>query len=264
MAALACAIMPGAVILYWYGTDQLGALPTKAAMKLFGLWCIRFVMLSLALTPLQRVLNWPRLAQVRRIAGVTAASYGAIHLALFFPYSGFDFGKIASELALRPYLAIGLAAFLGLAALGLTSTDAAMARLGRNWKRLHRLVYVIAPLGLLHFAMQEKLDATRPLQLLGLFALLMGYRLLIARRIALRPGAILLLGLAAAALTAAFEAAWYAVSSGIDPAKILLANASLTNGLRPAVLCLGAALLLSLAAAIRARRRQEMSAGILA
>lgn len=263
-AALGVAVLPGLVILYWYATGQLGALPTKAAMKLIGLWCIRFLIISMALTPLQRILNWPRLALIRRITGVTAAAYAGIHLMLFIPYSGFDAGKIVSEIALRPYLTIGFAALLGLAALAATSTDAMLARLGQNWKRLHRLVYLIVPLGLLHYAMQAKLDVTAPLQLAAVLLLLMGVRLLISRRIPLTAMNIVLLTLAATGAAAAFEAGWYAFSSGISPGRILAANLSLADGLRPAIACLAAGLLLAAGAAFRQTARRRASAGMLA
>jgi sulfoxide reductase heme-binding subunit YedZ len=112
--------------------------------------------------------------------------------------------------------------------------------------------------------MQEKLDVTAPLQLAGLFLLLMGIRGLAARRWPLSPVNLVLLTLAVAGVTAAFEATWYALSSGIDPSRILAANLSLGNGLRPAIACLAAGLLLAAGAAIRAPSKQQASAGILA
>jgi len=263
-AALGLAVLPGLVIFYWYVTGQLGALPTKEAMKLMGLWCIRFLLVSIALTPLQRILRWPRIAQIRRITGVTAATYAGIHFLFFIPYSGFDAGKMASEILLRPYLSIGFIALSGLAALAATSTDEMLARLGKNWKRLHKLVYFIIPLGLLHYAMQAKLDVTAPLQLAGLFVLLMGIRVLVARGVSLTAVNIILLTLTMAIAVAGFEAAWYALTSGISPGRILAANLSLANGLRPAAACLAAGLLLAAGAALRASAGQRASAGMLA
>ena len=234
-AALAIALVPGVLLAYWLASGQMGALPLKAAMKFLGLWSIRFLLISLTLTPLQRILQWPKLALIRRIAGVTAATYAAMHFTMFIPYSGYDLGKVASEVVLRLYLTIGLVALLGLLALAATSTDRMVSRLGAGWKKLHRIVYIIAPLGLLHYAMQEKLDVTAPLQLLGLFILLMLLRAIIARRIALTPMVLVLATVGGAATTAAFEACWYWTTHGIDPMRIISANLSLANGLRPAI-----------------------------
>lgn len=262
--ALGLAVLPGLVIAYWYVTGQLGALPTKAAMKLIGLWCIRFLIISIALTPLQRTLTWPKLALVRRITGVTAACYAGVHFIMFIPYSGWEAAKVVSEIALRPYLTIGLVALVGLLALGLTSTDSAVRRLGAKWKLLHRLVYLIIPLGLLHYAMQEKVDVTAPMQLAALYVLFMGIRSLSARRVTLNPLNLVLLATAAAVFTAGFEAAWYAIASGISPERVLAANFSLHNGWRPAFVGLAAGYALAALAALRSLQRNRRSAGILA
>lgn len=263
-SALMLALTPGLIIGYWYASGQLGALPTKTAMKLLGLWSIRFLIVSLALTPLQRALNWPRLALVRRMAGVTAASYAAIHFTLFVPYSGFDPSKIVSEIVLRPYLSIGFIALAGLLALAATSTDAMLARLGAAWKKLHQWVYLIVPLGLLHYAMQEKLDVTMPFQLLGIYLLLMSARVLLWRKLPFTPLSLAAIAIATALLMAGIEAAWYALSSGIDPMRLLAANLSLDNGLRPAVATLLAGLGLAAGLQLRRPKRRPQSAGILA
>lgn len=256
-AALAIALVPGLLVAYWLATGQMGALPLKATMKYLGLWSIRFLLISLALTPLQRILQWPKLALIRRIAGVTAATYAAMHFCFFIPYSGYDLGKVASEIVLRLYLTIGLAALLGLLALAATSTDRMVSRLGATWKKLHRIVYLIVPLGLLHYAMQAKLDVTAPLQLLGLFALLMALRGVVARRIALTPTVLVLATLGSAAAIAAFEAGWYWIANSIDPMRIFAANFAFENGLRPAI----AALAAGLVAAGCATLRQPKAAG---
>lgn len=263
-SSLALAVTPALVIGYWFFTGQLGALPTKAAMKLLGLWSIRFLVISLALTPLQRALNWPKLALIRRIAGVTAASYAGLHFLLFVPYSGYDAGKIVSEIALRPYLAIGFVALLGLMALAATSTDAMLARLGAAWKKLHQLVYLIVPIGLLHYAMQEKLDVTLPFQLLGIYLVLMAARLLLWRKLPFTPLSLAATAIAAALLMAGVEATWYALSSGIHPSRLLAANLSFANGLRPGVATLLAGMTLALGLQLRRPKRRPQSAGMLA
>src|SRR5688500_3787062 len=101
-----------------------------------GDWAIRSLMMSLAVTPLRRIANWPKLIMVRRMLGVTALFYALAHLTLYTIDLKLDLLRVASEIALRFYLTIGFVALLGLIALGSTSTDAAIKRLGKRWNRL--------------------------------------------------------------------------------------------------------------------------------
>src|SRR4029079_2603297 len=159
---------------------------------------------------------------------VAAFAYGLAHISLFIADLKVDIGKAASEIALRIYLTIGFAALLGLAALAATSTDAMVRRVGgRRWQRLHRLVYAIALLAVVHYCMQSKLDLWEPTIMAGLYAWLIVYRIL-ARpvgtrtRLSLRGAA--LLGIAVAVLTAASEAAYFWLAYGADPMLVLAAN----------------------------------------
>src|SRR5581483_9687902 len=143
-----------------------------------GLWTIRFIFLALAVTPLRAVLQWPRLILVRRMVGVAAFAYVLVHFGLYITQEAFDLAKVASEILLRIYLTIGFVALLGLAALAATSTDAMVRRLGRRWQRLHRLVYAIALLAVVHYWMQAKLEVWEPTVMAGIYTWLMGYRAL--------------------------------------------------------------------------------------
>jgi sulfoxide reductase heme-binding subunit YedZ len=144
---------------------------------------------------------------------------------------------------------------LGLAALAATSTDAMIRRLGaRRWQALHRLVYAIALLAVVHYCMQSKLDLWEPMIMAGLYAWLIGYRLL-GRPVGSRsrlslPGAAAL-GVAAAVLTAFGEAAYFWAAYGADPMLVLAANWSLATGIRPAVVVLGVILAVAAAGALR-------------
>ena len=150
----------------------LGSRPLNEAIHQLGLWTIRLVFLALAVTPLRHILHWPRLLVVRRMIGVAAFAYAVGHLALYAADQAFDLAKVASEIALRIYLTIGFAALLGLAALAATSTDGMVRRLGaRRWQRLHRLVYLIALLAIVHYWMQSKLDIWEPTIMAGIYAL---------------------------------------------------------------------------------------------
>jgi DMSO/TMAO reductase YedYZ heme-binding membrane subunit len=149
------------------------------AIHQLGLWTIRLIFLALAVTPLRHILQWSRLLVVRRMIGVAAFAYAIGHLGLYAADQAFDLAKIATEIALRIYLTIGFAAVLGLAALAATSTDGMIRRLGaRNWQRLHRIVYAIALLAVVHYCMQSKLDLLEPMVMAGLYGWLMFYRVL--------------------------------------------------------------------------------------
>lgn len=250
---LAVLAAPALWVLWRALAHDLGPLPVKEALHEAGTWSVRFLLLTLALTPARHFLNLPRLALVRRMCGVAAFAYALGHFGLYIVMEKFDALRIASEIALRIYLTIGFATLLGLSVLAATSTDGMVRRLGRRWKPLHRIVYGLAALAILHFFMQSKIDASEATLMAGLFLLLMAYRLVIARR--LQPGFAVLAGaaLAAALATAVLEFAWYGLTSGIDPWRVAAANLHMTDDLRPAVIVLLAGLAAALGVALRTR-----------
>src|SRR5262249_54968887 len=138
-----------------------------------GSWAVRWLMLTLAITPFARIVDWNRLLTVRRMVGLTALAYASVHLSLYIIDQKFRLLTVASEITLRFYLTIGFVALSGLIALGVTSTDGAMRRMGRRWKQLHRLVYPIGVLALLHFYIQTKANVAEPVFVSGLFVWLM-------------------------------------------------------------------------------------------
>lgn len=219
-----------------YVAHDLGPLPLKELLHVAGLWALRFLVLGLALTPAQRFLQWPKLALVRRMVGLGAACYAAAHIGLYVATLNFDLAKAAGEILARRYLQIGLLASLALAALAITSNDAAVRTLGQRWKTLHRLAYAITALGLLHFFMQAKIDVSAAVWLAGLFVLLMTYRVVLSRRPAAPLLPLLLAACFAAIVTAGIECLWYALASGISPWRVAAANLNLAHGLRPAPL----------------------------
>ena len=238
---------PALYLVYRYWTGDLGPLPIKEVLLVCGLWAVRFLTLTLALTPAMRIGNWPKLALIRRMAGVGAFAYAALHFTFYIAMSRFDLVLVTTEIVSRFYLTIGFLALLGLSLLAATSTDRAIRTLGKRWKTLHRFVYAIAVLGLLHFFMQSKIDASEATLMAGLFATLMIYRLVIGFRLTasmlVLSGAAIAGGLA----TAALEFAWYGLATGVNPWRILHANLMLGFGLRPAVLVLLSGLAVALA-----------------
>jgi methionine sulfoxide reductase heme-binding subunit len=247
--------LPGGWIALALASGQLGADPIKEALHQLGLWAIRLLLITLAVTPARSILQWPRVMLVRRMLGVAAFAYAAAHLSLYIVDEAFDLAKVASEIALRFYLTIGFVALLGLAALAATSTDGMVRRLGgRRWQRLHRLVYPIIALGLIHYFIQSKLIVYEPMVMDGLFLWLMGYRLVAARRRDRRVplAALTAISLVSAALTALGEAVYYWLKTGVDPSRVLAVNLSFATGIRPGVVVLAVGAAVTALAALRA------------
>ncbi len=217
------------------GVGPLGPRPITQAIHEMGDWSIRFLMLSLAVTPLRRIANWPKLILVRRMLGLTALFYALAHFALYIADQKFDLFRVASEIALRFYLTIGFVALLGLVALGATSTDAAIRRLGRNWGRLHKAVYAIGLLAGLHYFIQSKADVYQPTLIAGLFLLMMLCRLAQWRGFSLQSPLVLVgIAVLAGLGTAAIEYAWYGLATGVPPGRVLSANWQWAYAVRPA------------------------------
>jgi methionine sulfoxide reductase heme-binding subunit len=173
----------------FYRTEYLGTDPVKAGEHALGEWTLRILFASLAITPLRRITGWNWLAKHRRTLGLYAFGYVSLHLLtwtlldvqLFISeYVGWADGQ--KDLLERPYITIGMLAFLLMIPLAVTSTKAMIARLGKRWRVLHRLVYVIAILGVVHFFMAVKKDIREPLVYAAVLALLLGWRVWEARR----------------------------------------------------------------------------------
>ena len=168
IVAFTGAMLPALWIAAQAVTGSLGARPVTEAIHQCGDWALRLLFITLAVTPAQRILRYPRLIVCRRTLGVASAMYAGLHFSLYILDQHFDFLKVASEIVLRIYLTIGFLCLTGLSALAVTSTDAMVRRLtAKRWHALHRLVYVIAPLATVHFFMQSKLDEYQPVLMAG-------------------------------------------------------------------------------------------------
>ena len=224
--------------LLWLGwlwaSGGLGPEPLTRATHETGDWCVRFLLISLVMTPARWVLDWPKLPQVRRMLGLAALGYGLAHLALYIGNEHLRLWHVLLEIVKRPYLSTGFTALLGLAVLGWTSTDGWLRRLGREWKPLHRLAYPLTALGTLHFYMQSKINVSEPVLMSGLLAWLMLWRLVPARWRA-QPWPLFLLAPLAAAAAAGLEYLWYALATNLPAAAIFAANFDLEFEIRPAV-----------------------------
>ena len=254
-AVLALLFIPAILVGSDWIAGNLGGRALHEALKDIGVWTIRVLFLSLAITPLRQVLRWPGLVLVRRMVGVAAFAYVAAHLAMYVADEMFDLAKVASEIVLRIYLLIGFTALAGLAALAATSTDAMVQRMGRNWHRLHRIAYVIGVLALLHYFMQSKLDIWEPTVMAGLLVWLSVHRTL-AWSYGTRGGLpfawALIATVAATALTAGGEAVYFWLSMGAPMIDLLETNLSFDLGVRPAQLVLAICAAVTAAGAVRA------------
>lgn len=241
-AVFAALFVPAMVIALSWEARLLGPRPVTQAIHQTGDWAIRLLLISLAVTPLRRIADWPKLIVVRRMIGVAALCYALAHFCLYVIDQNFGLVRVASEVVLRIYLTIGFVALVGLVCLGLTSTDAAIKKLGRNWNRLHKLVYGIGILAALHFFMQTKADVYQATLMSGLFVLLMSYRLAHRRGFSLAsPVVLVAVAVVSALATAGLEYAWYGLATGIPPLRVLAANLQFAFSVRPAwwVLAIG-------------------------
>jgi len=167
-----------AVSAAWF-PDLLGANPAEFITRSLGDWCLRFLLITLAVTPLRRITGWNWLLRLRRMLGLFAFFYGVAHFCSYIAFDHvFDAVAILKDILKRPFITVGFTALVLLVPLAVTSTNGMVRRLGaHNWRALHRLVYPIAALGVLHFWWMVKRDITEPAIYAGILAILLGYRL---------------------------------------------------------------------------------------
>jgi sulfoxide reductase heme-binding subunit YedZ len=157
---------------------QLGTNPVETLSHYTGDWSLRSLLLTLSVTPLRRLSGWNWPLRFRRMLGLFAFFYACIHFSVYLIFDQFfDLAAIFEDIAKRPYITVGFAAWFLLIPLAITSTSGMMKRLGRHWQRLHRLIYVITGLGVLHYLWLVKTDPTEPWLYGAILSLLLGYRL---------------------------------------------------------------------------------------
>lgn len=263
LAVFLALLVPGAWVAVNFSFGMLGPRPLTEAIHQIGLWSIRLLFVSLVITPARRILQWPELLLVRRMIGVAAFSYAFIHLCLYMVDEKLVVLHIADEIVRRVYLTIGFTALIGLTMLAATSTDGMVRRLGaRRWGTLHRLVYGIGVLAVIHMFMQSKADVQEATWMAGLLAWLMGYRVL--ARLQGRGGRVPLwrvgiLSVTAAVTTAVGESLYFWWKMGVAPTRVLAVNLSLVTGVRPGWTVLAAGVALTAAGAVIAALRRRPS-----
>jgi sulfoxide reductase heme-binding subunit YedZ len=160
----------------------LGANPIEELLHELGRWGLKFLLLTLAITPLRRLTGWNWLIGFRRMLGLFAFFYVVLHFTVYaYLDQGLDMATIGEDILKRPYITLGMAGLVMLIPLAVTSTRGMMRRLGKRWQKLHRLVYVVAVVGVWHFYWQVKLDALDPILYALVLAALLGARVYFAR-----------------------------------------------------------------------------------
>lgn len=173
--------MLGLSPIFWMGfrfaTDSLGANPIEAVLFWAGRSTLILLLAGLAITPLRRLTGWNQIIKVRRLVGLFAFSYASLHLLIYLGLDqGFAWSFIVEDVVERPFITVGAAAFLLLVPLAVTSTKGWIRRLGKRWQRLHRLVYLAAALGVVHFYWGVKADRFWPLVAATVLAALLAAR----------------------------------------------------------------------------------------
>lgn len=178
--AIVCTVclLPVLWLLWRFFQNDLGVNPVETVVRQLGVWGLRLLVVGLALTPLARFFRQGRFIRWRRPIGLFAFFYVSLHLLSYVAIDQyFDWGQIWADILKRPYITFGMIAFVLLIPLAATSFNAAIRRLGGVvWRNLHRLIYVIVPLGALHYFLLVKADKTLPLVYAAIIAVLLGWR----------------------------------------------------------------------------------------
>jgi sulfoxide reductase heme-binding subunit YedZ len=185
-------LTPLGILTLEFVQDRLGANPIERITHLTGFFGLTFLVVTLAITPLRRLSGWNSAIKLRRLIGLFGFFYVCLHFLTYLILDHFfDWRTIVEDIVERPYITVGFTALLLLIPLAFTSTRGWIRRLGKRWQMLHRLVYVAAGLGVLHFFWKEKADTREPLIFAGVLAILLLFRVpvLLKRRAARRaPG----------------------------------------------------------------------------
>ena len=173
------ALIPLAGLIFIVLTGRTSANPAEDILLTTGIWALRFLLITLAITPLRRITGWNRLIQYRRMFGLFALFYAALHLLSYLAFDRFfAVDEILADVAKRPFITAGMAAFGLMIPLAVTSTAGWIRRLGRRWQQLHRLVYLSGVAACLHFVWKVKVVIGEPIYYAAILGTLLGVRLL--------------------------------------------------------------------------------------
>lgn len=179
IAIIIIGLIPAFYLLFGVIFDYLGANPVETLLNESGFWGLRFLLITLAISPLKKLFNINLMPQ-RRIFGLLSFLYVMIHFWIYIILDRYlDFNEIINDIFERPYITVGFLAFLGLIPLAITSNKAMMRALKKRWVQLHRLVYIIAILAVLHYSWAVKLDLREPLIYITILSILLLIRMIL-------------------------------------------------------------------------------------
>jgi sulfoxide reductase heme-binding subunit YedZ len=248
---LALIFVPAISIVHDVATGEFGPVPLGGMTYWSGLWATALLLLALAVTPAATIFRWRRVIIVRRIIGVAALAYTIAHLFIYFALRFWNFASIASEMVTRLSLIVATVSTLGLIALGATSLDAAVRRMGaRGWQSLHNLVYAVTALAILHYLLSPGLFPDQFL-MSGMFFWLMIWRVLDRRGLGTSPVALAALAVTAAVFTVLLEVGWIWAFRDYALAEIFNIYLTFILGIPPGWTILAAGLVIAGAAAAR-------------
>ena len=245
---LALMFWPAVGLLYSTATGAFGITPLGELTFWSGIWSMGILLLALSITPAASIFRRNRLIIVRRMIGVTALIYTLAHIVIYFALRFWNFTVIANEMVTSVSLLAATVSTVGLGALGATSLDAIIQRMGpENWNRLHNLIYIITALALIHFLVVPEMYSEQYIAC-GMFFWLMVWRLLNRHGRGTDSRQLAMLAVAACLFTAALEAGWGWLYYGYEPLGTLGTNFSLVLGVSAAWKILVLGLLIALAA----------------
>jgi methionine sulfoxide reductase heme-binding subunit len=242
---------PGIWLVYQVAAGEFGPVPLGGMTYWSGVWATALLLVALAITPALTITQWGQLIIVRRMIGVAALAYAIAHIIIYFALRFWNFASIAHEMVTRLSLIVASIATIGLIALGATSVDVAVRRMGaKGWQQLHNAIYAITALALVHYLLSP--DAYPEQYLLSaMFFWLMGWRVLNRRGHGSDASALALLAVSASLFAAFLEAGWLWAYHDYEPLGTLGNNLSLVLGVSPAWKILILGLLIALCAASR-------------
>ncbi len=172
------ALTPLAWLVFIVLTGRTSANPAEDILLTTGGWALKFLLITLAITPVRRLTGWNAIIQYRRMFGLLAFFYASVHLLSYIAFDRFfEFAEVLTDIAKRPFITAGMVAFTLMVPLAVTSTKGWIRRLGRRWQLLHRLVYVSAIAGCVHFIWKVKVVLGEPVYYAAFLVLLLGFRL---------------------------------------------------------------------------------------
>jgi sulfoxide reductase heme-binding subunit YedZ len=170
-------LVPGLWLLFRTLTGRLGINPVEDLELTTGIWTFRFLLLTLAVTPVRRITGWNRLIQYRRMLGLFTFFYVCVHFAVYIVIDeSFAWNLIVKDVVKRPFITMGFTAFVLMIPLALTSTKGWIRRLGRRWQSLHRLIYICAICASVHYLWKVKVMIGSPVYYAAIVAVLLGFR----------------------------------------------------------------------------------------